>query len=124
MIYIILQSCKKAEHAQKLEETFVLIMCTLLPRYPKSSDCLELLPIALTGIEVANIIWPKATSSRPNKYVSGRCIAAILQLYGPSQVDPLILLACEATLRKQGMASFSFHVRLSWRAIPISSNSI
>ncbi|OQR79977.1 hypothetical protein BIW11_02470 [Tropilaelaps mercedesae] len=96
-----LKSCKEVDQAQKLEETFVLIMCTLLPRFPTSKDCLQLLRVALMGIEVAMNIVLQTNNLRPNTYVSPRCVAAILRLYGPTQIDPLVLIACETSLRKQ-----------------------
>ncbi|XP_022657025.1 uncharacterized protein LOC111248630 isoform X2 [Varroa destructor] len=102
-----LKNCKEADQAQKLEETFVLIMCTLLPRFPESKDCLQLLRVVLMGIEIATSISPKNASSRLEPYLSPRCIGAVLELYGPDKVDPLVLVACETSLRKQDVFLFN-----------------
>lgn len=77
-------------------------MCILLPRFPNCADCLQLLRVALGGIEVAMDIWPRQNRPTTSKFVSPRCIAAVLQLYGPRNIDPFLLIACESALRKQG----------------------
>lgn len=89
-------------------------MCTLLPRFPESKDCLQLLRVVLMGIEIATSISPKNASSRLEPYLSPRCIGAVLELYGPDKVDPLVLVACETSLRKQGMQCKLIHRILSF----------
>lgn len=79
-----------------------MIMCTLLPRFPESKECLQLLRVVLAGIEASMSISPRTASNRSEAFLSPRCIVAVLRLYGPGKIDPLLLVACVASLRKQG----------------------